>query len=157
MRGTRLSKLLADPSGVLVQPVTTAEPRKRLRTMLPWIAAAVVLTAIIAGVAVWKLKPPEPRQVMRFDYELPEGQQFSNLIMLALAVSPDGKQFVYSTPKGLYLRSVDELTAKLIAGTEGNTQQPVLLTRWQMDWILFCHGSEVEEDRRQRRRTSGFV
>ena len=31
------------------------------------------LAAIIAGVAVWKLKPPEPRQVMRFDYELPEG------------------------------------------------------------------------------------
>ena len=87
-------------------------------------------TAIIAGVAVWKLKPPEPRQVMRFDYELPEGQQFSDLYIDALAVSPDGKQFVYSTSKGLYMRSVDELTAKLIAGTEGSTSAPVLLTRW---------------------------
>ena len=74
--------------------------------------------------AVWKLKPPEPRQVMRFDYDLPEGQQFSDLAFQALAVSPDGKQFVYSTSKGLYLRSVDELTAKLIAGTEGNTRNP---------------------------------
>ena len=115
---------MADPGGVLVQPVTAAEPRTKLRTILPWIAAAIVLTAIIAGVAVWKLKPTEPRQVMRFDYDLPEGQQFSNLSCRALAVSPDGKQFVYSTSKGLYMRSVDELTAKLIAGTEGSTRSP---------------------------------
>ena len=93
--------------------------------MLPWIAAAVFLTAIIAGVAVWKLKPTEPRQVMRFYYELPEGQQFSDLIYAALAVSFDGKQFVYSTTKGLYLRSVNELAAKIIPGTEENVQQPL--------------------------------
>jgi serine/threonine-protein kinase len=61
---------------------------------------------------------------MRFDYELPEGQQFGNLSLPVLAVSPDGKQFVYSTSKGLYLRSMDELTAKLIAGTEGAIRQP---------------------------------
>jgi hypothetical protein len=68
------------------------------------------------------LQIAEARQVMRFDYELPEGQQFSYLN--PLAVSPDGQQFVYGTTKGLYLRSVDELSAKLIAGTEGPAQQP---------------------------------
>jgi eukaryotic-like serine/threonine-protein kinase len=67
---------------------------------------------------------PEPRQVMRFYYELPEGQQLSGLIVSAIAVSPNGKQFVYSTPKGLYLRSVDESSAKLITGTEEYTEQP---------------------------------
>ena len=61
---------------------------------------------------------------MRFDYDLPEGQEFSNLSFNTLAVSPDGKQIVYSTSKGLYMRSVDELTARLIAGTEGNTETP---------------------------------
>ena len=35
-----IQKVLADPSGVLVQPVAAAEPRTRLRTILPWIAAA---------------------------------------------------------------------------------------------------------------------
>ena len=119
-----IQKALADPSGVLVQPIGAVAPRRKLRTMLPWIAAALLLGLVIAGAAVWKLKPSEPRQVMRFDYELPEGRQFSNLDAPALAVSPDGKQTVYSTTKGLYLRSVDELTAKLIAGTEGSTQQP---------------------------------
>ncbi len=71
-----IEQALADPSGVFVQPVTAVEPRRKLRTILPWVAAAIVLAAIIAGMAVWKLKPPEPRQVTRFDYELPEGQQF---------------------------------------------------------------------------------
>jgi serine/threonine protein kinase len=119
-----IQKVLTDPGGVLVQPVTAIEPRRKLRTILPWVAVTAILCIIIAGVAVWKLKPSEPRQVVRLDYELPEGQQFSNLLFPALAASPDGKQIVYSTTKGLYLRSVDELTAKLVAGTEGNTQQP---------------------------------
>jgi serine/threonine protein kinase/WD40 repeat protein len=114
-----IQKVLAGPSGVVAQPAAIVEPRRKLRLRLPWIAIALILTAIIAGVAVWKLKPTEPRQVVRFDYELPEDQQVKGL-----AVSPDGKQFVYGTSKGLYLRSVDELTAKLIAGTEGPTGQP---------------------------------
>jgi len=118
-----IQKALADPSGALVQPSTTVEPGKRSRMMM-WVASAVVLTAIMAGVAVWELKPPEPRQVMRFDYDLPEGQQFSDLNYRALAVSPDGRQIAYSTSEGLYIRSLDELTAKLISGTEGDTQEP---------------------------------
>jgi serine/threonine-protein kinase len=116
-----IQRVLTDPSGVLVQPIAAVHPRGRLRTILPWVAA-LVLTAIIAGVAVWNLRRPEPRQVMRFDYDLPEGHQLTG--SQSLAVSPDGKQFVYSTTNGLYLRSVDELTARLIAGTEGITAQP---------------------------------
>jgi len=117
-----IQRILTDPSGLLAQPPMFAESRTRLRTMLPWITAALVMAIIIAGIAIWKLKPPEPRQVIRFDYELPEGQQLTS--DLPIDVSPDGKKFVYSTSKGLYLRSVDELTAKLIAGTEGDTRQP---------------------------------
>jgi serine/threonine-protein kinase len=119
-----IHRILTDPSGVLAQPVTAAMPRRKHQLALPWVAVITILGIITAGVAVWKLKPSEPRQVMRFDYELPEGQQFSGLDYPALAVSPDGKRFVYTTAKGLYLRSVDELAAKLIAGTEGSTSQP---------------------------------
>lgn len=118
-----IQKALADPSGVLVQHATTVESRMRLRTMLPWIAAVLVLGLIIAGVGVWKFKPTEPRQVMRFEYDLPEGQQLVGAF--PIAVSPDGRQFVYSTSKGLYIRSVDELTAKPIAGAEGDNRLPL--------------------------------
>jgi serine/threonine protein kinase len=119
-----IEQALSDPDGVLVQPITSIRPRKKLRLGLPWIAAAILVVALIVGAAVWKLKPTEPRHVMRFDYELPEGQRFQGLGISALAVSPDGKQFAYSTTNGLYLRSEDELTAKLIAGTEGPVSQP---------------------------------
>ncbi len=120
-----IRKILADPGGVSAQSVAAAEPRTRLRTMIPWAAAALVLGLIIAGVAVWKYKPTEPRQVIRLEHYLPDGQQFNDKGSApALAVSPDGKQFVYSTPKGLYLRSVDEWTASLIVGTEAFPMEP---------------------------------
>jgi len=98
-----IEKVLSDPSGVFAQSVTATEPRTRLRTILLW-AASLALMAIIAGLAVWNIRPSEPRQVIRFDYELPEGQQFSatgTTTGSPLAVSPDGKQFVYSTANGL--------------------------------------------------------
>jgi serine/threonine protein kinase len=120
-----IQKVLAEPGGVLMYPGAASEPQRKLRTILPWAASTLILGLIIAGLAVWNLRTPEPRQVMRFDYELPEDQEFSTFGGDSnLAVSPDGKQFVYSTPEGLYLRSVDELTAKLIAGTEGSVLQP---------------------------------
>jgi eukaryotic-like serine/threonine-protein kinase len=120
-----IEQALSDPGGFLVQPAAEAGTKTKLRQMLPWIAAAGVLTAIIAGAATWMLKPIEPKRVMRFDYELPAGQQFrDNNYVPSLAVSPDGKQIVYATAEGLYLRSVDEWTAKLIAGTEGGDWQP---------------------------------
>jgi eukaryotic-like serine/threonine-protein kinase len=122
-----IKQILADSRGVFMQPVTTAEPRKRLRTMLPWLAAAIVIGAIIAGIAVWKLKPPEPRRVISFDYHLPEGQEFNNEGVLpgqTLAVSHNGSQFIYSIRSGLYLRSESELQAQIIPGTEDNPQSP---------------------------------
>ena len=147
-----IQKVLADPSGVLVQHATTVESRMRLRTMLPWIAAAGVLCLIIGGVAVWKFKPTEPRQVMRFSYALPNDQEWNG----SLAVSPDGRQFIYGANKGLYLRSIDELDARLIPETEGSVE-PFFSPdgKWVGYWSL-C-GQEVEENQRQRRRTSGFV
>jgi eukaryotic-like serine/threonine-protein kinase len=119
-----IQRVLTDSSGVLVQPVMAAEPRRKLRTIFPWVAAALILGAILAGVAVWKLKPSGPRQVMRSEYRLPEGQQLNNVEYPTLAVSPDGRQFVYVTAKGLYLRSMDEFDAKPINGTDESPAYP---------------------------------
>jgi serine/threonine-protein kinase len=122
-----IEQVLADPSGVFVKPVATAKPRKKLRVGIPWVAAAIVL----AGVAVWLLKPappPEPKQVTRFEYELPAGQQFNRNVggvtQYQIAVSPDGSQFVYSTREGLYLRSMNALDARFIAGTDTGSFLP---------------------------------
>ncbi len=131
---------MADSGGVLVQPVTAVEPRTRLRAMLPWIAAAIVLTAVIVGLAVWKLNPPEPRRVVRLDHMLPDNQQFnidSVYYGHTLAISADGGQFIYSTAKGLYLRHVESLEARRIPGTEkDNPQSPFFSPdgRWLGYW-----------------------
>ena len=119
-------KVLADPGGVGAKPAAGAGRGGQWRPALPWAAAAVVLGAMIAGVAVWKLRPPEPRPVIRLDEDLPEGLEFNtSAILPCLTVSPDGKQLVYATSAGLYLRSTDSFAAKHIAGTEGSLQQPL--------------------------------
>lgn len=117
---------LSDPDGVFAQPLTTNEPQKRLQKMILWMSA-IVLTAILAAIAVWNLKPMppgEPRPTIRFSFELPANQQFINSLESGIAISPDGSQFVYCTPGGIYLRSMDELDARLIPGTQGNPSRP---------------------------------
>ncbi len=104
------------------------------------IAATLVLTAMIVGVAVWKLKPSDPQQVARSVYSLPEGQQLNNVFNQTLAVSPDGRQFVYVTDKGLYLRSLDEFDAKLIIGTETNPACPFFSPDGK--WIGYYSGTD---------------
>ncbi len=117
-----IEQVLIDPSGVFVHSIATIEARSRWRITLIWAAAALFIGAIIAGVTVWKLKPPEPRRIMRFYYELPEDQQLAAGPFLA--VSPDATQFVYGTSAGLYLRSVGELESRPIPGSDPNPRQP---------------------------------
>jgi eukaryotic-like serine/threonine-protein kinase len=120
-----IGQALAIPGGILTPPVTTAEPRNRLRIMLPWIAATAILGVIIGGLVVWKFRPAEPHDVISSEFSLPDGQQFADLYTSSsLDVSRDGKQVVYSAAKGLYIRSVSELTAKPIAGIEEKTFAP---------------------------------
>jgi serine/threonine protein kinase len=120
-----IEQVLADPSGVFSQPIQTVKPRKKLRVGIPLFALTVILCLIIAGVVTWVLKPtppPVPDRVMRFDYDLPEGQQFirdpTGQINPGLIISSDNSQLAYCTPEGIYLRSENELNAKLIPGTE---------------------------------------
>jgi len=99
-----IEQVLADPSGVFVQPVAIAKPRRKLRVGIAWVAATFILGLILA----WFLKPaaqPEPKQVMRFDYGLPESQEFSRMTHPTVAVSADGTKIVYVASQQLYLKN----------------------------------------------------
>jgi eukaryotic-like serine/threonine-protein kinase len=100
-----IQKVLADPGGML-QPASTIQSGKR-GTLL-WVAA-LVLTAIVAGLVIWNFKPAsrsESLHVTRFSYELPEDHAGG------FAISPNGRQFAYTSSHGLYLQSLEELEVR---------------------------------------------
>jgi Tol biopolymer transport system component len=82
-----------------------------------WITAAVM--TVIAGVGWWFLLRqalPEPRAVVSFETTLPVADTEGNL-----ALSPDGTRlaFVGGPEQLIYVRMLDQLEARPIAGTEG--------------------------------------
>jgi len=121
-----IQNILANPNSVVSDSNKITEPKTKLKTTLPWIAA-IILTAVIIGIAVWPLKPtslPEPRQVIRLEYSLPEDQHLDDSGNQSISISPDGSKFVYATETGLYLRYLSTTDAELIRGTGGKPQRP---------------------------------
>jgi serine/threonine-protein kinase len=101
-------------------PVALPPPLPLWRRMLP-IAFTVVVCALI-GAAAWRLRPePPPPPVTRSAFLLREGQTWSGLDQGVLAVSPDGARLVYVANGRLYGRSLSELEATPIPGSEGAT------------------------------------
>jgi serine/threonine protein kinase/Tol biopolymer transport system component len=128
-----IDKVLADPSGVFAQTITAESPQKKLRTILPWVAAAIV----VAGVVGWFLKPappPEPRPVMQFEYDLPKDQEFAQLSLFSpVTISKDGTKIAYVANGQLYLRDINQLTARPIQGTDDGPITPFFSPKGQ--WI----------------------
>ena len=58
------------------------------------------------------------RDVARFPFTLPEGQQFTNTGRQLVSIAPDGSQFVYVANNRLYLKPMRELSSIFIQGTE---------------------------------------
>ena len=103
------------------------------RRALP-VGVTAIVTALIIGLVVWRLWPAtERRSAARFDYVLPEGQQFQATQRPAIAISPDGRFFVYHTREGLYLRSMESLEARLVPGTSESLTSPFVSPDGQ--WI----------------------
>src|SRR5262249_19768062 len=103
----RLAPALASP---------VAMPRPLWKRAIPVATAAIVLS-LITGIAVWKFKPAVPPRITRFSVSLPDGQQLFS-VTNSIGISPDGTQIVYAANKRLYVRSISELDAKPVPGTE---------------------------------------
>ncbi len=124
-----IESVLADPDGVIVQSVAQVVQASPPRLH---VVAAIALAAMVAGVTAWTLKPTDTRLLSRFSYDLPEGLALTILFgRPSLAISPNGEQFVFNagsvsagSEAGLYVRSMDELEARFIAGAE-NPENPV--------------------------------
>ena len=138
-----IEQIQANPEESPQQAAADARPSARL---LPWIGAAVALTAIVVGAAVWTLKPTptvDSRPTARFTYTLPQNQTFRNTGRPVVAVSPDGRHFAYNANGGLYLRSLDALNARLIPGTEGALINPFFSPDGQ--WVGFYADQQLRK------------
>jgi Tol biopolymer transport system component len=88
---------------------------------------ALLLVAVVTGLAVWNLKPtpaPGPQPVSRTVITQPPGQQLAGMENgPAVALSPDGTLLAYVARQGgtqqIYLRAMDSLEARPIPGTDG--------------------------------------
>ena len=116
----QIEETLAAPSPVQLPAV--APPALPLwRRAAPW-AVGLVLSVVV-GIAVWGLKPsPATQGMTRFALMQPPEERLV-VPSASLALSPDGTQLAYVSLSGgqqkLYLRPLDSLEPKAIAGTEG--------------------------------------
>ena len=95
------------------------------RQPFPVAAATILVTGFVIGLTAWNLWPtPDPQPANRFSYDLLEGQPFTLSNVNLLAVSPDGRHFVYDSQDGLVLRPMGELEGRLIPGTASDTFAP---------------------------------
>ena len=88
-------------------PETAQAPEARRslwRRAMPVAAALVLGGLLVTLIARSRLPSDEPRAVTRFNHHVPPDQTFRSDGRVVLALSPDGRHFVYNTEQGLYLR-----------------------------------------------------
>jgi Tol biopolymer transport system component/predicted Ser/Thr protein kinase len=119
-----IEDVLNDPQGARAS--ASAEARTSGRRALPLVAAAVIVTLAVATLVGWSLWPQTGPAVpvVRFAYSVSQTQTVDSVGRSLVALSPDGRKFVYGTPEGLYLRSMDQLDGRPIAGTDENPANP---------------------------------
>ena len=113
-----VEETLSDPTGVTQTANIAAAGASSSGAR---VGAAVVVTGIVAALIGWAVWPAAaPRPMNRFDWAFPPNISagFMGQVGHVFALSPDGRQFVYSTPQGLYVRAMNELVARVIPGTE---------------------------------------
>ena len=125
--------VLEDPAAATLGAATTAAtlapPRPVWRRAMPVAIAAIAAGLLVGSAWYISLRPSTPPTVTRFAFTLPPGQIFTSLTSNRhmIALSPDGSHMVYAANTRLYLRSMSELQASAIQGTEGhrNVTEPV--------------------------------
>jgi len=119
-----LEELLAHPEGLHAEPEAVAATGK---ASLLWKLAVAVLALVAAGLgfALWQSDTPQPQQITRAFIPAPSIGDFDlgTDYPAPVAVSPDGRTLVFGVQeegrKRLWVRDLDDLEARPLAGTEG--------------------------------------
>jgi Tol biopolymer transport system component len=146
-----IDEAIAAPFVETPGPAATSSAIGRRSTSVVAMAAigVFVLGALVAGGAVWKLKPSTAATpgVVRFTIPLPADQKPIEFGHQLLAISPDGQSIVYAANRRLYLKSMSDSEAKPLAGsevTEGQFGAPTFSPDGQR--IVYLAGSGIIGD-----------
>src|SRR4029453_4407891 len=103
-----------------ITPSAPAMARRSLaRRALP-LAVAVAVTGAMTSGLWWALRPQPARPIVtRFTIPLAEGEQVETYPFRNVGISPDGTQIVYATNRRLMVRSISELSSRVVSGTDG--------------------------------------
>jgi eukaryotic-like serine/threonine-protein kinase len=121
----------------------SATRESRLRTAL--LASAVVVVGLATGYGAWMLKPAAPRGVTRFTITLPMGDRFSNLGVHAVALSADGNRLAYTANGRVYIRTMDQLAATPLRGTESANASVQPFFSPDGEWVGFWQGGQLKK------------
>ena len=103
--------------------VAAAAKARPTRAVLAWtIAALFALTTVALWVVSLRQDRPDARPV-RFEIPAPEGGALQGIFGVSSVISPDGQTLAMVVTTGeaphLYLRALDSVTFRLLAGTDG--------------------------------------
>jgi eukaryotic-like serine/threonine-protein kinase len=122
--------------------VRQAFPRPRMAWMLGIPLLTAIIVGIAVGVTVWNIKQSVHGQVTRLSVVLPADQVLTTTARQSLAVSPDGSRLVYVANGQLFSRSMDEIEAKPVAGTNDPVSIGDPFFSPDSQWIAFWSGSD---------------
>lgn len=128
-----IQSILGEPQRVQTAAVAVKTPLWK-RTVPPAVLASAAVAATAAF--MWFTRPaPQPRHIARYSVTLPKQQNFSRAGRQVVAVSRDGAKIVYVANNQLYLKSIDEVEAKPIPGTNQDPAAPIFSPDGQ--WVAF--------------------
>jgi serine/threonine protein kinase len=135
-----LQDILSDPDSILISESPASEPLSKKRSSAACIAITAILSVLVSGFVVWKLKPVEPGLITRFDFIIPDTQELEYPQFSMLTVSPDGRQFVYNSGKGLYLHSVNTKETRLLVDAGEGPMAPFF--SYDGQWVGYMSTTE---------------
>ncbi|MCK5376342.1 MAG: protein kinase, partial [Acidobacteria bacterium] len=132
-----LEDYVADPAAFAIEssvPASDSSDSATWKRSLPVTAAAVVVVALVAGVAGWSMRPAAPDRPLR-KLEIP-----TDGVPRKAVLAPDGRHLAYISGGQLWLRDLERLESRPVPRSEG-----VETIFWSDDgaWLGFGSGTRI--------------